>query len=69
MRARYIDVAQRVFPETRLPRSASQKLSRWISSDAELRERLRKAGFRKGQRRLTAEQEKIIRDILGYLAA
>lgn len=45
----------KLFPETK-PRSASQRLRRWISGDGELKRRLAKRGYEKGQRILTQKQ-------------
>ena len=52
---KFCDLAVKLFPETN-PRSASQRLRRWINGDGELKRRLAKRGYEKGQRILTQKQ-------------
>ena len=56
---KFCDLAMKLFPETK-PRSASQRLRRWIGGDGELKRRLAKRGYEKGQRILTKNQAMII---------
>lgn len=65
MMIRFADLAESLFADTPKRRSASQRLSRWIRADPELRERLHRAGFRKGDRLLTPRQADIIRELIG----
>ena len=65
MMTRFADLAESLFGVSAKRRSASQRLSRWIRADPELRERLHRAGFRKGDKMLTPQQADIIRELIG----
>lgn len=58
------DLAARIFPDTP-PRSASQRLRRWISGDAELARELARAGYVKRQRLLTRRQAVVVAKRIG----
>lgn len=59
------DLAAQVFPDTSSPRSASQRLRRWIHSDAELARELAGAGYVKRQRLLTRRQANMVAKRIG----
>lgn len=58
------ELAARVFPETP-PRSASQRLRRWIAADGMLARRLARAGYTKGQRLMTRRQAMVVERWIG----
>ncbi len=58
------ELAATLFPETP-PRSATQRLRRWINGDGELKKRLTRKGYTKGQRLLTRCQAETITRWIG----